>query len=373
MVDHRVTFSRRHPYATKSNRSYKVKTPGGKLTIHRLKKKSTGPKCGDCKCRLPGIKNMKSFEYKNCKKREKTVSARLRRLALRQVRPREGGAGRGKGRRARRRGRARVSERPPRRRAPPAVAVARRPPPPPSAGRRGPLFRRRATPSLAPRADRALTRVSRVARAPSPLPAAVREAARRARLLDRGAEDREEDAAREVEEGEEGWGQGEGIGLSRLSLPVFEPPAPRRAPLERRAGHRGRPSRAPAPAATRRTTRGAAAGRARGRLRLAGTARCACTPRACTALGHVRDASPPAPRAAPARRAADGLERRHLDRGAGRGAGAAARRAAAAAAAAAGRRRRAVGAAAPSAPPSRASRCFSSSFCDDHAASGRSP
>ena len=74
MVDHRVTFSRRHPYATKSNRSYKVKTPGGKLTIHRLKKKSTGPKCGDCKCRLPGIKNMKSFEYKNCKKREKTVS-----------------------------------------------------------------------------------------------------------------------------------------------------------------------------------------------------------------------------------------------------------------------------------------------------------
>ena len=101
MVDHRVTFSRRHPYATKSNRSYKVKTPGGKLTIHRLKKKSTGPKCGDCKCRLPGIKNMKSFEYKNCKKREKTVSRVYGGSRCGQVRSRERGGGRGRGRRAR--------------------------------------------------------------------------------------------------------------------------------------------------------------------------------------------------------------------------------------------------------------------------------
>ena len=74
MGDDRVTYKRRHAYATKSNRTYKVKTPGGKLVLHYIKKKAQTPKCGDCKCALPGIKRMKCYDYKNAKKREKTVS-----------------------------------------------------------------------------------------------------------------------------------------------------------------------------------------------------------------------------------------------------------------------------------------------------------
>ena len=36
----RLTYRRRHSYATKSNRVKKVKTPGGKLTYHYVAKKS---------------------------------------------------------------------------------------------------------------------------------------------------------------------------------------------------------------------------------------------------------------------------------------------------------------------------------------------
>ena len=62
------------PSATKSNRSYKVKTPGGRLTIHRLKK-STGPKCGDFKCRLPALRT-EELRVQELQERE----ARLARL-----------------------------------------------------------------------------------------------------------------------------------------------------------------------------------------------------------------------------------------------------------------------------------------------------
>jgi len=70
----RVTFTRRHPYATKSNVLKVVKTPGGRLVAHTKAKKRNGPKCGDCKCQLAGIKHLASFQYKNVHKRERTVS-----------------------------------------------------------------------------------------------------------------------------------------------------------------------------------------------------------------------------------------------------------------------------------------------------------
>ena len=56
MKDVRVTFSRRHAYATKSNVLKVVKTPGGRLVGAYRSKKRQGPKCGDCHCSLPGIK-----------------------------------------------------------------------------------------------------------------------------------------------------------------------------------------------------------------------------------------------------------------------------------------------------------------------------
>ncbi|CAM9741357.1 unnamed protein product [Discosporangium mesarthrocarpum] len=70
----RVTYKRRHAYATRSNKTKVVKTPGGKLVAHYRTKKSKGPRCGDSGINLPGIKHRRPKEYKNMKKREKTVS-----------------------------------------------------------------------------------------------------------------------------------------------------------------------------------------------------------------------------------------------------------------------------------------------------------
>merc|ERR1712176_1374914 len=39
----RLTYRRRHSYATKSNKTRKVRTPGGKLTYHYVEKKASAP------------------------------------------------------------------------------------------------------------------------------------------------------------------------------------------------------------------------------------------------------------------------------------------------------------------------------------------
>ncbi|KAJ1445144.1 ribosomal protein L34Ae, partial [Pelagophyceae sp. CCMP2097] len=72
--DSRVTFTRRHAYATKSNALKIVKTPGGRLVGHYHSKTRAGVKCGDCKKSLPGIKHLASFDMKHTHKRERTVS-----------------------------------------------------------------------------------------------------------------------------------------------------------------------------------------------------------------------------------------------------------------------------------------------------------
>lgn len=51
----RVTLRKRQPYNTTSNRRHVVKTPGGKLVYHHIKKLATAPKCGDCDLKLPGV------------------------------------------------------------------------------------------------------------------------------------------------------------------------------------------------------------------------------------------------------------------------------------------------------------------------------
>ena len=51
----RVTLRKRNPYNTTSNRRRVVKTPGGKLVYHHIKKPGTAPKCGDCGIALPGV------------------------------------------------------------------------------------------------------------------------------------------------------------------------------------------------------------------------------------------------------------------------------------------------------------------------------
>eukprot|EP01090_Pellita_catalonica_P018615 TRINITY_DN606_c0_g1_i3.p1 TRINITY_DN606_c0_g1~~TRINITY_DN606_c0_g1_i3.p1 ORF type:complete len:116 (+),score=11.68 TRINITY_DN606_c0_g1_i3:117-464(+) len=70
----RVTYRRRHPYRTASNRTRVVKTPGGKLTVQYVKKRSKGPKCGDCGIALSGIRHLSNPEYKRISRRQKTVN-----------------------------------------------------------------------------------------------------------------------------------------------------------------------------------------------------------------------------------------------------------------------------------------------------------
>nr|CDS32164.1 Ribosomal protein L34a [Hymenolepis microstoma] len=70
----RLTLRRRLSYNTNSNRRQKVKTPGGKLVYIYQKKRGTFPKCGDCKCKLAGIKPSRPMDRTRMSKRLKTVS-----------------------------------------------------------------------------------------------------------------------------------------------------------------------------------------------------------------------------------------------------------------------------------------------------------
>ena len=67
MKERRVTYTRRHAYATKSNKIKVIRTPGGKLVAHYQKKKANGPKCGDCKTELPGVSSLVWRSVNACK------------------------------------------------------------------------------------------------------------------------------------------------------------------------------------------------------------------------------------------------------------------------------------------------------------------
>jgi large subunit ribosomal protein L34e len=70
----RVTYRRHNNFNTKSNKTKMVKTPGGRLTLHNIKKAAKGPTCGDCKGKIAGIPCLPSFHYRFLAKCERTVS-----------------------------------------------------------------------------------------------------------------------------------------------------------------------------------------------------------------------------------------------------------------------------------------------------------
>ena len=53
----RCTYRRRKSFNTASNAVRKVKTPGGELVLHYVGKKGSGPRCGDCKKKLHGVRS----------------------------------------------------------------------------------------------------------------------------------------------------------------------------------------------------------------------------------------------------------------------------------------------------------------------------
>ncbi|KAF5372480.1 hypothetical protein D9758_005159 [Tetrapyrgos nigripes] len=70
----RVTLRKRTPYNTTSNRRRVVKTPGGRLVVHHLKKPASQPKCGDCGIGLPGVPALRPRQYATISKRQKSVN-----------------------------------------------------------------------------------------------------------------------------------------------------------------------------------------------------------------------------------------------------------------------------------------------------------
>ena len=64
VANRRVTYRRRHSYNTASNRVKVVKTPGGRLTVHYIKKTVNAPRCRCCKTVLPGLKRLRPSEVK---------------------------------------------------------------------------------------------------------------------------------------------------------------------------------------------------------------------------------------------------------------------------------------------------------------------
>eukprot|EP00250_Pteridium_aquilinum_P007639 c17313_g1_i1 orf=581-949(-) len=72
----RLTYRRRHSYATKSNQTRVVKTPGGKLVFQYAKKRAQGPKCSVTGKRIQGVPHLRPAEYRNTRmsKRKKTVN-----------------------------------------------------------------------------------------------------------------------------------------------------------------------------------------------------------------------------------------------------------------------------------------------------------
>ena len=70
----RVVYRRENNFNTKSNKTKVVKTPGGRLTVHLVKKAAKGPRCGDCKGKIIGVPCLRPFQYRGLAKSERTVS-----------------------------------------------------------------------------------------------------------------------------------------------------------------------------------------------------------------------------------------------------------------------------------------------------------
>ena len=74
--DNRVTYRRAHPYATRSNKTRKLRTPGGRLVVQYVRKNTAGvhaPKDRGHQ-KLQGVSSVRPFHLSRLSKNQKTVS-----------------------------------------------------------------------------------------------------------------------------------------------------------------------------------------------------------------------------------------------------------------------------------------------------------
>ncbi|GHP03976.1 60S ribosomal protein L34 [Pycnococcus provasolii] len=71
----RLTYRRRKSYATRSNKTRVLRTPGGQLQIQYTKKRVSGPKCAKSGQVIHGVKHVRPWEMSKNRmnKKEKTV------------------------------------------------------------------------------------------------------------------------------------------------------------------------------------------------------------------------------------------------------------------------------------------------------------
>ena len=70
----RLVIRGKYNYHTPSNILKRVKTPGGRLTLHKVRKVRNPVVCGDTGVQLNGIKRLDKCQWKNAPKRVRTVS-----------------------------------------------------------------------------------------------------------------------------------------------------------------------------------------------------------------------------------------------------------------------------------------------------------
>jgi large subunit ribosomal protein L34e len=74
MPDNRFTFRTHHSFATRSNKNRLVRTPGGRLSVQHVQKKTGHHTCGDTGAKLNGIPALVSSKFKALSKNKKTVA-----------------------------------------------------------------------------------------------------------------------------------------------------------------------------------------------------------------------------------------------------------------------------------------------------------
>ncbi|AQK87139.1 60S ribosomal protein L34-3 [Zea mays] len=79
-----LTYQKRHSYATKSNQTRVVKTPGGKLVYQYTKKRASGPKCPVTGKKIQGVcvAHLSILSFRYCVRDKKALEKKAAKKTL---------------------------------------------------------------------------------------------------------------------------------------------------------------------------------------------------------------------------------------------------------------------------------------------------
>jgi large subunit ribosomal protein L34e len=74
MKDTRVVLRRHCPFPTKKNKIKRIKTPGNRINIQYLNKKSSNVRCAETQVQIKGVSSQRSLNFMRICKNKKKVS-----------------------------------------------------------------------------------------------------------------------------------------------------------------------------------------------------------------------------------------------------------------------------------------------------------